>query len=94
MLVPSFKDLEYRNYVLKQLRMKKVQIENIIRKQQERIREQQEKLREQQEELREQQEQLTVLEATMENIMDGKCGGGEQNKKIRKSNIYPHILIM
>lgn len=48
----SFKDIKYRNYVLKQLRMKKAQIESIIRKQ---------------------QEELNVLEATMENIMDGKC---------------------
>lgn len=31
----SFEDIKYRNYVLKQLRMKKAQIESIIRKQQE-----------------------------------------------------------
>lgn len=46
----SFKDIKYRNYVLKQLRMKKAQIENIIRKK---------------------QDELKVLEATMENIVDG-----------------------
>ena len=46
----SFKDIKYRNYVLKQLRMKKTQIENIIRKK---------------------QDELKVLEATMENIVDG-----------------------